>query len=163
MSQPQANHYVVDISDSDPSSAICSNAFSAICLCGSLYGLIVAGILQFVYTIIYLIEYWDEANQCSDSNMNAYIIVALIMAYSSAGSAAKTEDLSESMLKICCQSMIGIGFGTWGLVIAFHLTKDCSIYHSNLWTMLLIISLEHFMCLLLIIFIIVYAGRATNE
>ncbi len=113
----------------------CLMAFG-VCTIGILIlGLIAGAIAYLVFGIMFLVQDYDLAKSCNGSNLWAYVLTAIILAFTR--SAAKRDnDNDEQGLVICtlvCLGLMEAGLAIWGGVELW--VKSCDdLQESNLWT-----------------------------
>lgn len=88
-------------------------------------------ICYLVFGIKYLVEDYKIANECKDSNLWAYVLVAMIMALPSVSIGGQK---SEENLSLVYVAIINLGLSIWGGIELWSNSKNCDdLYNSNLW------------------------------
>jgi hypothetical protein len=96
--------------------------------------LIVGSVVWFVYGIIFLVNDYHVADDCSDSNLWAYVLVAVILYWQKVN--AKNIGKDEAFGILICSAIIDFGLAIWGATELFHKTdgSGCNeLEDSNLW------------------------------
>ena len=122
-------------SDSHDEDYDCLMAFGVCTIGVFLLGLIAGAIAYLVFGIMFLVQDYDLAKSCNGSNLWAYVLTAIILAFTR--SAAKRDnDNDEQGLVICtliCLGLLEAGLAIWGGVELW--IKSCDdLQESNLWT-----------------------------
>lgn len=122
-------------SDSHDEDYGCLMAFGVCTIGVLLLGLIAGAIAYLVFGIMFLVQDYDLAKSCNGSNLWAYVLTAIILAFTR--SAAKRDnDNDEQGLVICtliCLGLLEAGLAIWGGVELW--VKSCDdLQESNLWT-----------------------------
>ena len=106
---------------------------------------IAAGVIStLVFSIMGLVQDWDVAqDECSDSNMHVFVIVALILGYGFGAKAGKSEGEAEALL---CSILFSIGMVIWGFLEIFKFSCDALegtlLYDMGiLWTALHVLAI----------------------
>ena len=130
------NRNSIDTYDED------NHFLEAFCICtvGALGFLLIAGSIAYlVFGIMYLVQDYDIATSCNKSNLWAYVLTAIILAFTR--SAAKRDDGNDEQgLVICTLICLGImetGLAIWGGIELWVNSCD-NLKDSNLWTFALV-------------------------
>lgn len=101
------------------------------CIYSLLAILLIAGCIAYiVFSILYLIEFYDEANDCKDSHLWEYVLVSLIL--STVNIKMKSDENDNAALIITVTGVINLGLSVWGAIELW--TNCCSeLRYSNLW------------------------------
>ena len=113
-----------------------SNCIGYSCICfGFLLALaIIAGAIAYiVFGIMYLVQDYKIANECSGSSLWAYVLTAIILAFSRSGARKSSNDEGEINISLLfCLGLIETGLAIWGGVELWQ--KSCDdLRNSNLW------------------------------
>ena len=96
-------------------------------------GIIAGAIAYLVFGIMYLVEDYQIAKDCSGSNLWAYVLTAVILSFTRSG--AKNSSNEEGGPVLCLLFCLGIiegGLATWGGIELWQ--NSCSdLSDSNLW------------------------------
>ena len=122
------------------------------CGCLGILGLIGACIAFEVFGIIFLVEDFTIAWDCSDSYLWVYVLISLLQ-IANRSKTAKTiskEGISDSIGILFCAGILELGMCIWGGVELFN--KSCNdLSHSNLWIYgAFVFSLQLFICFLVL-------------
>lgn len=103
-------------------------------LCVTLSILAFAGgtVCYFIFGIISLIDDYKIANDCKNSNLWEYVLVAMIMSTSNI-KMGTTSDASQLAI-LFIVGIINLGLSIWGGIELWDNSKRCDdVYNSNLW------------------------------
>lgn len=108
-------------------------------ICGlMLFGLaIIAGAIAYlVFGIMYLVQDYDVAHNCGGSSLWAYVLTAIILAWSRSGaknvSTSDEGDLGTALCTLVCLGLLEAGLAIWGGLELWD--KSCDdLRDSNLW------------------------------
>ena len=88
------------------------------------------------FGIIYLIEFYDISNECTESNLWVYVLVSLILSTFSVNIKSNNEDKKITAL-ICSLfflALINTSMTIWGGLELMSYSKLCKqLFESNLW------------------------------
>ena len=114
-------------------SSLCG-VFLICCGCISALALVAGAIAYIVFGIMFLVQDYDVAHDCGGSSLWAYVLTALILAWSR-GSAKNAQD-DNNQVNFCvliCLGLIEGGLAIWGGIELFGNSCD-DLSESNLWT-----------------------------
>ena len=113
----------------------CLMAFGVCTIAIFILGLIAGAIAYLVFGIMFLVQDYDLAKSCNGSNLWAYVLTAIILAFTRTA-AKKDNDNDKQGLVICtlvCLGLMEAGLAIWGGVELWE--KSCDdLQESNLWT-----------------------------
>ena len=92
--------------------------------------LLSGSIAYIVFNILYLIEFYDEANDCKGSHLWEYVLVSLIL--STVNIKMKSDENENAAALLTIIGVINLCLSTWG---AIELWQNCctELRYSNLW------------------------------
>ena len=92
--------------------------------------LLAGSIAYIVFNILYLIEFYDEANDCKGSHLWEYVLVSLIL--STLNIKMKSDENENAAALLTVIGVINLCLSTWG---AIELWQNCctELRYSNLW------------------------------
>ena len=96
--------------------------------------IVVGSVVWFVYGIIFLVNDYHVAKDCSGSNLWAYILVALILYYNKIN--AKNIGDEEAIGLLICSAIVDFSLAIWGATELFDNSEGTGcdeLEHSNLW------------------------------
>ena len=108
--------------------------YSCICFGFLLVLAILAGAIAYiVFGIMYLVQDYKIANECSGSSLWAYVLTAIILAFSRSGARKSSNDEGRINIPLLfCLGLIETGLAIWGGVELWQ--KSCDdLSNSNLW------------------------------
>ena len=103
-------------------------------VCAVLLGafIIVGSVVWFVYGIIFLVNDYHIADDCSGSNLWAYVLVAIILYWQKVN--AKNIGDEESFGILICSAIVDFSLAIWGATELFDKADGCDeLTNSNLW------------------------------
>ena len=108
------------------------------CCCGSsilCLGLIVlaTAVSYYVFGIMFLVEDYETAKECTGSNLWVAILVTLIIGLINANNLKRDEEGHISPVSLICTALIDLGLGIWLGLELFRFSCD-SLYQTRLWT-----------------------------
>lgn len=101
------------------------------CIYSLLAILLLAGSIAYiVFNILYLIEFYDEANDCKGSHLWEYVLVSLIL--STLNIKMKSDENENAAALLTIIGVINLCLSTWGSI---ELWQNCctELRYSNLW------------------------------
>ena len=107
-----------------------------VCVSGILILGMIAGIIAYlVFGIMYLVQDYDLAKDCSESSLWAYVLTAIILAFlrcSAKDNSKEKDDFIGTIFKLICLGMVETGLAIWGGIELWQ--KSCDdLMNSNLW------------------------------
>lgn len=118
-------------------SGVLSSVSYGLGICGILLfilALVAGAIAYIVFGIMYLVQDYDIAHDCKESNLWAYVLTAIILAWIRSG-AKNTSSGSDSGITFCmlvCLGIIEAGLAIWGGIELWQNSCD-DLRESNLW------------------------------
>ena len=106
----------------------------AICCLFLLWLSLIVGVFVYlVLGIIYLVQDYDIVQKCSESNLWAYVLVAIILSFLHLVSMQyKTDDKKYIYIQILCLGFIETGLAIWGGIELW--SKSCdSLINTHIW------------------------------
>ena len=102
------------------------------CGCIFIYAFAAASVAYYVFGIMYLVQDYDVAHDCDDSELWAYVLVALIFGFLNGSSVAgRDEDGAVNFCFVSVLTAFNFAMSTWGGIELF--LKSCSdLEKSNL-------------------------------
>ena len=96
------------------------------CCCLFTLGIIAAAISYFVFGIMFLVQDYDVAHQCPNSNLWAYVLVILIIGLCNAGSLKNSKDENNQFnpCVLICMMLFNMAMSIWGGVEIHALSCD---------------------------------------
>lgn len=89
-----------------------------------------------IFGIIYLIEFYDISNECTESNLWVYVLVSLILSTFSLKIKSDSEDKKTTALicSVFLMALINVSMTIWGGLELMTYSKSCNqLFESNLW------------------------------
>jgi hypothetical protein len=98
-------------------------------------GVIAGAIAYTVFGIMYLVQDYDISHSCDGSALWAYVLTAIILAFSRSGAKNASSDSEDAGTTICtlvCLGLLEAGLAIWGGTELW--IKSCDdLAESNLW------------------------------
>jgi len=98
-------------------------------------GVIAGAIAYIVFGIMYLVQDYDISHSCDGSALWAYVLTAIILAFSRSGAknaSSDSEDAGTTICTIVCLGLLEAGLAIWGGMELW--VKSCDdLAESNLW------------------------------
>lgn len=131
------------------------NCISCCCgtslLCAGLAGL-GAAVAYYVFGIMFLVEDYDTAKECSGSNLWVAVLVTLILGLINANNLKKDEEGHMSPIGLMCAALVDLGLAIWLGLELFEFSCD-SLSETRLWTFGLV---QFILCLFVSAIIVLY-------
>lgn len=143
-----------------------NNNCTILCAALSILALVGGAICYFIFGIISLIDDYKIANDCKNSNLWEYVLVAMIMSTTNI-KIGTTEENAQLVVSFII-GIIHVGLAIWGGIELWDNSKNCDdLYNSNLWkigltTFVLQIVCSIF-CFILAPLILYYAITESSE
>jgi len=135
-----------------------NECFNIVAVCSffcMLLVLIAVSITYIVYGIMYLIQDYDIAHECTNSSLWAYVLTSVIISLLRfcGKNNKENKNIESNICIIICLGLIELAFSIWGGVELFQ--KSCNnLYETNLWTFALITFILQiiaaFICLIVV-------------
>lgn len=109
-----------------------NNNCTILCVTLSILALVGGAICYFIFGIISLIDDYKIANDCKNSNLWEYVLVAMIM--STTNIKIGTTEENAQLVVLFIIGIIHVGLAIWGGIELWDNSKNCDdLYNSNLW------------------------------
>ena len=109
---------------------------TTICLYTSLCILYISVFTFLIFGIIYLIEDYELAKQCNQSNLWIYVLVSLILSCFNVNFKSNDEKSKglASIINLILLAIINLSLSIWGGLELFQHSHSCTdLYQSHLW------------------------------
>ena len=93
---------------------------------------IAGAICYFVFGIMFLVKDYNVAENCSGSNLWAYILTSIILGLLRSTAKTDKEDKSAIVCKLLILGLLETGLATWGGIELWNLSCD-DLSKTNLW------------------------------
>ena len=96
------------------------------CCCLFILGFIAAAISYYVFGIMFLVQDYDIAHQCSNSNLWVYVLVTLIISICNGGSLKNSKDENNQFnpCTLVCILLFDMAISIWGGIEIYSLACD---------------------------------------
>ena len=121
----------IQFTHDDDDDAACSCCL-AMCTCTTILALLAGCIAYITFGIMYLVQDYNLAKECSGSSLWAYALVAIILSLQRGNASNAKNDEGIVLGVLICMGLIEAGLGIWGGIELF--VKSCDdLKESNLW------------------------------